>query len=463
MFRSLRHYNYRLWFFGSLVSNIGSWAQSTALAWVVLTGLTNDDAAAMGICLALQFGPPLLLVGVTGWVADRFPRRRLLLVTQSWLATMALVVGILLLTGVLTLPIMFVLAFCFGVGTAFDNPARQTFVSDLVGRENAANAVALNSAAFNSARLIGPAVAGVAIIWIGGGWVFVADAVSYLATITVLLLMRRNELVPRAKATGVQRFADGFRYVRRRGDLIALFGMVFVVGAFGMNFQIFASTMALEFGHDADGFGLLTSVLAVGSLTGSLLAARRAKARLRVVIVAALGFGIACTVSALMPSYWAYAVVCVFIGFSVITMLTTANGYVQTTTEPVLRGRVLAIYMALMMGGTVIGAPIVGAIAASAGPRAAILVGGSAGFVACIIGVSWFLASGRVRRSGTARLGLEVVTTRPVPLVVAPEEFSDAVVQATPIREEPEDELPEEPEDELIDDAGAARARRARE
>jgi len=445
MFRSLRHYNYRLWFFGALVSNVGSWAQSTALSWTVLTVLTDGDAAAMGVCMALQFGPPLLLVGVTGWVADRFPRRRLLLVTQIGLGTVALVVGLLLLGGVMTLPLMYVLAFCFGVGTAFDNPARQAFVSDLVGREDASNAVALNSAAFNGARLIGPAAAGLAIIWIGPGWVFVVDALSYLATVTVLTLMRRSELTPRARATGVQRFMDGFRYAAHRGDLVALFAMAFVVGAFGMNFPIFASTMALEFGRDADGFGLLTSVIAIGSLAGALLAARRARAQLRVAIVAALLFGISCGLSAAMPTFWSYAAVCVVIGFSVITMLTTANGYVQTTTDPALRGRVLAIYMALMMGGTVIGAPIVGLVASTAGPRVAILVGGTSGIIAFGIGAIWFLASGRVRRSAEARLGVELVATRPVPLVIAPEEFSDQVVEATPIREEPDEELPEEP------------------
>lgn len=445
MFRSLRHYNYRLWFFGALVSNVGSWAQSTALSWTVLTVLTDGDAAAMGVCMALQFGPPLLLVGVTGWVADRFPRRRLLLVTQISLGTVALVVGILLLSGVMTLPLMYVLAFCFGVGTAFDNPARQAFVSDLVGREDASNAVALNSAAFNGARLIGPAAAGLAIIWIGPGWVFIVDAFSYLATIIVLSLMRRSELIPRAKATGVQRFMDGFRYAARRGDLVALFAMAFVVGAFGMNFPIFASTMALEFGRDADGFGLLTSVIAIGSLAGALLAARRARAQLRVAIAAALLFGISCGLSAAMPTFWTYAAVCVVIGFSVITMLTTANGYVQTTTDPALRGRVLAIYMALMMGGTVVGAPIVGLVASTAGPRVAILVGGASGIVAFAIGAIWFLASGRVRRNAEGRLGVELVATRPVPLVIAPEEFSDQVVEATPIREEPDEDLPGEP------------------
>lgn len=445
MFRSLRRFNYRLWFFGSLVSNVGSWAQSTALSWTVLTVLTHGDAAAMGICMALQFGPPLLLVGITGWVADRFPRRPLLLVTQTAIGTVGLIAGIMLLTGVMTLPLMFALAFCLGVGTAFDNPARQTFVSDLVGREDASNAVALNSAAFNGARLIGPAAAGIAIIWIGPGWVFVADSASYLATITVLLLMRRAELTPKTRAPGAQRLMDGFRYVGGRADLIALFAMIFVIGAFGMNFPIFASTMALEFGRDADGFGLLTSVIAIGSLAGSLLAARRAKARLRVAISAALLFGVACAASAFMPTFWSYAAVCVVVGFAVITTLTTANGYVQTTTDPALRGRVLAIYMALMMGGTVIGAPIVGWVAAVAGPRAAILVGAASGVVAFVIGVVWLLASGRVRRSAEAPLGLAITATRPIDVVLAPEEFSDAVVAATPIREEPERDLPEEP------------------
>ncbi|HWL00897.1 MAG TPA: MFS transporter, partial [Microbacteriaceae bacterium] len=167
--------------------------------------------------------------------------------------------------------------------------------------------------------------------------------------------------------------------------------------------------------------------------------------QLRVAIIAALMFGISCAVSAAMPSFWSHAAVSVVIGFSVITMLTTANGYVQTTTDPALRGRVLAIYMALMMGGTVIGAPIVGLVASTAGPRVAILVGGASGIVAFAIGAIWFLASGRVRRNAEGRLGVELVATRPVPLVIAPEEFSDQVVEATPIREEPDEDLPGEP------------------
>ncbi len=434
MFRSLAFYNYRVWFVGALVSNVGSWMQSTAQSWVVLTELTHNDATAMGVTMALQFGPPLLLVSVTGWVADRFDRRRLIMVTQSLLMLLAIAVGMLLLTHVMTLPLMYAFALAFGVVAAFDNPARQAFVSDVVAREHASNAVALNAASFNMARLIGPAVAGVMIVIVGTGWVFVVNAVSFLAMLVALALMRARELAPHVRAPGVARLADGFRYVARRPDLMVAFTMVFLVGAFGMNFPIFASTMALEFGENADGFGLLSSILAIGSLAGALMAARRDRARMRVVILATGGFGAASVASALMPTYWLYAASLVFIGFATVSMMTTANGYVQTTTDAALRGRVLALYMAVIMGGTPIGAPIVGWVATTYGPRTAIQVGAAAGLLACAIGTTWLIASGRMRRHDEKRFRLTLGETRPLRVVAgAPEEFSDALAQTTPI------------------------------
>ena len=444
MFRSLRLHNYRAWFFGALISFIGQWMQSTAQSWVVLTELTDGDAAAMGVTMALQFAPPLVLVGVTGWVADRFDRRAIVAITQSALLVSATAIGILLLTGVMTLSLMYVFALVLGLVQAFDTPARQAIVTDIVGREHAQNAVALNSASFNMARLIGPAAAGVLIVTIGSGWVFLINAATYIAMLVAIAVMRQAELQPRVRMTRASRLADGFRYVGRRPDLIVLFVVMFLIGAFGMNFPIYASTMALEFGHDADGFGVLTSMFAIGAL----VIARRGQARLRIVAAGCLLFGAASLVSAFMPAYWAYAAVIVVIGLGLVMALSTANAYVQTTTEPTVRGRVLALYLAVLMGGTPVGAPIVGWVAAVAGPRVAILVGASAGIVAFGIGLAWFLASGRVRRSADARLGVEVTATRPLDLVVVPEEFSDAVVQATPIREQPEDELPEEPADE---------------
>ncbi len=436
MFRSFRSFNYRTWFIGGLISNVGGWMQATAQDWVVLTQLTDNDATAMGFTMALQFGPPLVLVSLTGWVADRFDRRKILLVTQSVLMLLALGIAALLLTDVMTLPLMYCFALAFGMTNAFDAPARQAFVSDTVTLADASNAVALGSASFNMARLIGPAVGGVLIIAVGTGWVFVLNAATFLAMLIALLMMRTSELNPRVKSSGRSGLAEGFRYVWGRSDLKVVFVMVFLIGAFGMNFPIFASTMALEFGRDADGYGLLSSVLAIGSLAGALLAARRDRARVRVLIIAAGGFGVASIISSWMPTYFTYAAVLVFVGFSTVTTLTTANGYVQTTTDPALRGRVLALYMAVVMGSTPIGAPIAGWITDAASPRVAILVGGIAGIAAMAVGLSWILFSGRLRRREDSRFRLTLDETMPLSVVRPdPVEFSDEVAASTsPIR-----------------------------
>jgi len=433
MFRSLSLFNFRVWLIGALVSNIGGWMQATAQDWVVLTELTNNDATAMGVTMALQFGPPLLLVSLTGWVADRFDRRHLLMVTQSTLMLLAIAVGVLLLTGVMTLPLMWAFALGFGITNAFDAPARQAFVSDVVARENASNAVALNAASFNMARLIGPALGGFLIVLVGTGWVFIVNAATFLAMLVALRLIRRDELIPRTRSTGSGRLADGFRYVARRPDLLVTFIMVFLLGAFGMNFPIFASTMAVEFGENAGGYGVLSSVLAIGSLAGALLAARRDRARIRVVVYSAGGFGVASLVSSVMPLYSLYAVTLVFVGFCTVSLLTTANGYVQTMTDPALRGRVLALYMAILMGATPVGAPIIGWVATAFGPRTAIQVGAVAGLLACAIGATWMLTSGRLHRDETKRFRFTLDETVPIRVVDTPEEYSDEVAATTPI------------------------------
>ncbi|MEW1835775.1 MFS transporter [Microbacterium oleivorans] len=433
MFRSFSVFNYRVWFIGALVSNVGAWMQATALSWVVLTQLTDNDATAMGVTMALQFAPPLLLVGVTGLVADRFDRRKLLFFTQGSLMVLGLTIGVLLLLGAMDLWTMYAFAFALGVVAAFDNPTRQAFVSDLVARENASNAVALNAASFNTARMIGPAVAGLVIVAVGTGWVFLVNALTFLAMLVALILIRPAELVPRPKLRSAARMADGLRYVGSRPDLVVTFIMVFLLGAFGMNFPILASTMALEFGQNADGYGVLSSILAIGSLAGALLAARRDRARLRLVILGLGLFAIASVLSAAMPVYIAYAATLMLIGFSTVTTLTTANGYVQTTTEPALRGRVLALYMAILMGGTPFGAPIVGWVADAFGPRAAILLGAAAALIAFCVGGGWLLFSGRLHRHETRRFAMTIDETRPIS-VVAPEEFSDEVAATTPIR-----------------------------
>ncbi|MEZ0142755.1 MFS transporter [Microbacterium sp. NRRL B-14842] len=436
MFRSFANINYRIWFAGALVSNVGGWMQATAQDWVVLTELTDNDATAMGVTMALQFGPPLVLVSLTGWVADRFDRRKILLTTQTALLGLAIAVGSLLLAGVMTLPMMLAFALGFGIVNAFDAPARQAFVSDMVSATETSNAVALNSASFNLARMIGPAVGGLLIVAIGSGWVFIVNAATFLAMIVALMLMRTHLLAPRPKNRSRGGLAEGFRYVWARSDLKVVFVTVFLIGAFGMNFPIFASTMALEFGAGADGYGVLSSVLAIGSLIGALLAARRDRARVRVVILAAGGFGIAAFVSAAMPTYLSYAVTLTFTGFMIVTLLTTANGYVQITTDPALRGRVLALYMAVIMGSTPVGAPIAGWVADTFGPRAAIMLGGTAGFIACAIGVTWVLMSGRLRREESSRFRLTLDETRPLRVVqpVEPVDYTEKAAATTPIR-----------------------------
>ncbi|WP_045264426.1 MFS transporter [Microbacterium oxydans] len=435
MFRSFANINYRIWFAGALISNVGGWMQATAQDWVVLTELTDNDATAMGVTMALQFGPPLVLVSMTGWVADRFDRRHILFATQSALLALAIAVGVLLLNDLMTLPMMFGFALGFGIVNAFDAPARQAFVSDMVSSGDTSNAVALNSASFNLARMVGPAVGGLLIVAIGSGWVFIVNAATFLAMLLALMLMRRSLLAPRLKNRSRGGLAAGFRYVWGRSDLKVVFVTVFLIGAFGMNFPIFASTMALEFGAGADGYGVLSSVLAIGSLIGALLAARRDRARVRVVILAAGGFGIAAFVSSVMPSYASYAVTLTFTGFMIVTLLTTANGYVQITTDPALRGRVLALYMAVIMGSTPVGAPIAGWVADTFGPRAAIMLGGTAGFVACAIGVIWVATSGRLRRDENRRFLLTLDETRPLRVIeVDPIEFSDEAAVTTPIR-----------------------------
>ena len=399
MFRSLSVRNYRIWFVGALISNIGAWMQATTQNWVVLTELTENDAVAVGVTMALQFGPQLLLVPFSGAVADRFDRRRVLMVTQSLLMLLALGLGLLLVLGNADLWHLYGFALALGVVNAFDTPSRQAFVSDLVGTGQLSNAVALNSASFNSARLVGPAVAGVLIAAVGSGWVFLINAVSFVAVLISLSLIR----VPRkrpdvsGRESQLSSLAAGFRYVRRRHDLLVIFIMVFMLGAFGMNFPVMSSTMAVHFGQGAGEYGVLSSILAIGSLTGALTVARRPSARMRVVILAAGGFGIASLAGALMPTFWTFAATLVLLGFSTATMLTTANGFVQTTSDPRVRGRVLSLYFAILMGGTPIGAPVVGALADAFGAQWTLYSGALAGLGACAIGVGWLVVERQLR------------------------------------------------------------------
>lgn len=399
MFRSFATRNYRIWFAGALVSNIGTWMQRIAQDWLVLVQLTDDDAVAVGVVMALQFGPQLLLLPVTGWVADRFDRRRVLAVTQAAMLLLGLGLGIITLLGVVQLWMVFGFALGLGVAAAFDAPARQAFVGELVDDANLSNAVALNAASFNGARLIGPAVAGVLVAAVGSGWVFVINAATFLAVLASIAALRPAEFTHfTRKARGKGQMRAGFRYVRRRPDILLVFAMVFLTGTLGYNFPIYTSTMArVEFDAGPELFGWLSSALAVGSVAGALIAARRERPRLRSITLASAGFGLSLGAAALAPEPVGYAVLLAVVGFAGITMMNTANAYVQTTTAPSMRGRVMALYLAIFMGGTPIGAPLIGAIADAAGPRWAMAVGAASGFAAAAIAAVFYLRTRRIR------------------------------------------------------------------
>lgn len=394
-FASLKYYNYRLWFASSLVANTGSWMQRIAQDWLVLAVLTHDDAFAVGLVTALQFLPLLFLMSIAGIWADRFNKLKILLITQTLMALLAFGLGILVLLGYANVFYVCLFAVGLGVVAAFDNPPRQIFVSELVAPEDLPNAVGLNSTSFNLARLIGPGVAGILIAWTGPGWVFIINGISFIPTILALLAMRSSEFFPLvaggAKSRSKGALLEGLRYVRSRGDLMLIFIVTGTVACLGMNFQITTAAVArLVFDKQAGEYGLLGSVLAIGSLTGALLAARRrAQPRVRMVVGGAIGFAAAAGINALMPTYPLYALSLIPVGLAMLTLLTCANTAVQMSTESHMRGRVMGLYQTVMQGSAPLGSLIVGWICEDISPRWGIGIGSIAAILAVICAYLW--------------------------------------------------------------------------
>lgn len=375
-FASLSIYNYRVYAAGALISNIGTWMGRVAQDWLVLTELTDHDATALGIVTGLQFAPVVLLAPLAGAFADRFDKRRLLVLSQTSLALTAAILAALVITDSAQLWHVYVLAGLQGVATALDNPTRQAFVSEMVPPDKLSNAVGLNSASFNGARLIGPAVAGLLIAAVGTGITLAVNAISFVTVLFALASMRGGELTrpPRGKGRGGVR--EGLAYVRGRSDIKLLMFIVFMLGTFGMNFQITIALMSTSVFHKgASEYGVLGSVMAIGSLSAALMTARRPRPRLRVLFTALIGFTAFSTAAALAPSFWVFGLMLIPTGWCALTVVTTANSAVQLAVTPQMRGRVMALYMAIFLGGTPLGAPMIGWIGSAYGARWTILVG----------------------------------------------------------------------------------------
>ncbi|WP_300677308.1 MFS transporter [Nocardioides sp.] len=414
-FRALRNPNYRLYLAGSIVSNTGTWMMRVAQDWLVLMPL-HGGGQAVGITTGLQFLPVLLLTPFAGVVSDRYSKRTLLQFTQAFMGVFSLISAVAAITGHSSLALVYVCAFGLGVGAAFDAPARQTFVSEMVDRDDLTNAVGLNSASFNAARLLGPSLAGLLIAaWGSGqaatGWVFAINAVSYLAVIIQLRRMDQRLLhTPKPRVLGKGALLDAVRYVGGQPKMVFVLILVFFAGTFGMNFQITSALMATEvFGKGAGEYGILGSTLAIGSLAGALMAARRTRIRLRLLAVAAVGFAVACVIAGSLPTYWLFACFSPVIGFCTLTLLNSANGTMQLEAEPALRGRVMALYMTVVQGGTPIGAPIIGWIGAEYGARWTLWLGGALTGLGALLAIVLYA---RARAGSIAGLR-EVLTPSP--------------------------------------------------
>lgn len=401
-FRSLKVRNYRLFATGAMISNTGTWMSRIAQDWLVLS-LTGSSTA-VGITTALQFLPMLLFGLYGGVIADRCPRRRLLLITQTALGLCGLALAALTLSGHVQVWHVYLIAFLLGMVTVVDNPTRQVFVNEMVGPKDLRNAVSLNSANFQSARLVGPAVAGVLITAVGSGWAFLINGLSFGAPIIGLLMMRTSELhtVKRAPR-GKGQLREGLRYVAGNPDLIWPIVLVGFIGTFGFNFPIWLSAFADDVFHAGPGtYGLLNTLIAIGSVTGALLAARRVVARRRLLVGAALLFGVLEMVAAATPYFWLFAALMVPIGIFSLTFNVTANSSVQLATDPAMRGRVMSLFMMVFVGGTPIGGPLVGWLTDTCGARIGFAAGGLVS-AAAAAGVGLILV-----RAGGLRMKLDL-------------------------------------------------------
>jgi MFS family permease len=396
-FRALSNRNYRLFWSGQLVSLCGSWMQTVAIGWLVLKTL-HGGGTGLGLIVAVQFLPMLVGGPWAGVVADRFDKRRILVMTQTSLAALATTLAVLTLSGVVRLWMVYGLVLLIGVAMMFDNPTRQAFVTEMVGKDDLANAVGLNSAAFNAARVVGPAIGALLIELVGTGLCFAINAASFLAVITGLLAMDPQRLYrsePVVRARGQVR--AGLRYAMNVPELRLVLGLVAIVGTFAMNFTVVIPLVAKNTFHGGAGtYGAMSAVMGLGSLVGALIAASRGRPTPTLLIGAALGLGVAMCAAAAAPSLVLEYPLLAVTGAAAITFMSTANATLQLTSRPDMRGRVMALYMVLFLGSTPIGGPIVGWIGQHAGARWSLVFGGAPSLLVALAAAPALLRSRRV-------------------------------------------------------------------
>ncbi|MFN2587975.1 MAG: MFS transporter [Actinomycetota bacterium] len=387
-FASLRVRNYRMFFAGQVVSWTGTWVQWVAQGWLVLR--LTQSGLGLGVVTAIQWLPILLLGAWAGVVADRIDKRRLLIFTNASAALLSLVLGLVTVAGVVTLWMVIVDALLLGIVTALDNPARQTFTMEMVGRERLANAVSLNTATFTTARVVGPAVAGVMISTVGIGPCFLLNAASFVPVTLALTFMNRAELRPSEpveRAKGQVR--AGLRYVRSVPVLRTLLAMMAVIGTLQYNFAVLLPVLAKEtFSGDAATLGLIGAAVGVGMFAGSMGNAAIGRSDRGFLLGAGFALGAFTVATASAPPLWLAVVLLVPLGAASMAFLATMNGTLQLTASDGMRGRVMAIYFVLFLGSTPIGAPIVGWLSEQFSPRVALAFGGVATIVACLYGLA---------------------------------------------------------------------------
>lgn len=375
--RAFKHRNYRLLYPASAMSNIGTWAQRVAQDWLVLE--LTGSAQILGIVTGLQFAPTLFLSLWAGSLADKFDKRKLLYITNIGAGIVSAWLGLLIVSGSVEIWHVYVAALSLGVFSALDAPVRTSFTSELVGRTDLPNAVSLNSANFNVGRLVGPAMSGFLILLFGTGPSFLINSFSYVVMIVTLTMIKADELHTQTGAELGTKIRDALVYIRSRLDLTLVMLTVFFSATFGLNYQIFNALMATqEFKMGPAEFGSLGTFLAIGSLSGALIAARLENWRVpRRIMAGAVIFGVTLVLLSVAPTYLIYSIMLPFSGAIALLSLVSANSYVQTSVDPNIRGRIMGVYLLIFMGGTPIGSPLIGFLAGEIGIRATIAVCGT--------------------------------------------------------------------------------------